>query len=243
MGYEYELDHKYVGPPGVNSRFYGGAEDPYDDNNYHVRKGPKSKVKRNQSHPIQDLPAYFHVNYESLGDSDGYEIKSVIAPLMIHKILLHKLFRNVTFNASPNGYRNDGGIHVNVNRDGHTDSVAPKVFDFLHKTLPSQLAYKMSERRRDSYEMYSPQRPQSDYHSTYSIWGNHYNIINKENSNRFELRLFAAQKHLILPALEMADSLFTLAHDVPSISMENWTNFISSKLKYAHIKEHVRKYS
>jgi hypothetical protein len=230
MGYEYEIQSHNYGPPSpaVNG-WYQHPGESY--RTLHTRL-PTSKY----THPIRDLPNYFQVAYESLGGGRGYEIKSVIAPLKIHKLFITKyVFPNVTFNDHPNGSKNNGGIHVSTHRTRANVTDFNRVANFLHKTLKRGHAIKISQRIPRTFDQFSPQRPYDN------CWGEHYNIINHQNHNRYEFRLFAAQKHLLLPALEMSDSLFTLAREVDAITMDNWTTFINSKAKYKHIAEHVEK--
>jgi hypothetical protein len=97
------------------------------------------------------------------------------------------------------------------------------------------LFFRLSERDDQSFDIFCPQQNEFE-----EGWCGHYGIINRENPNRFEFRMFAAQKHLLLPALEMADSLFSLAKEVEDITLTCWQNFISKKLKYIHIAEHLK---
>jgi hypothetical protein len=208
--------------------------------NTYVKTG---KAKYPIRHPIQDLPNHFHVSYEGLGGGNGYEIKSAVAPLSIHKILIKRfLFPNVTFNDSPNGHNNNGGIHVSISRTDETNAQLRKVFSFLHSGMEKQLALALSERKLSTFNLFAKRRRVTQGMldvGAYHQWYGHYNIINCENPDRFELRMFAAQKHLLLPALEMADSLFSLAKQVDKITTAKWMAFIGSKLKYKDIYNHA----
>lgn len=235
MGYEYEIDSPDFGPPGSVTT---AQWQTHTRHSYHATtfvRGTPIKKKAILQHPIRDLPKYFHVSYEGLGGGYGYEIKSVIAPLSIHKLLARRyLFPNVTFNTQPNGRDNNGGIHVSISINDLTQPHHLKVFDFLHNKFKRSHAFKLSERSRHSMT-FCEQSPETN------AWHGHYSLITKENTNRYEFRLFAAQQHLLLPALEMADSLFSLAQETEVITLGSWTNFINTKTKYKDIAEHVKR--
>lgn len=233
MGYEYEIQSPDYGIPAV-----GGWIS--ENGSYYVQ------INRNlEKHPIKTLPPFYHCRYESLGSAYGYEIKSPVAPLSIHKQIVKRyLFPNVDFRDRQNRH---GGIHVSVSRNEFTKPHYKKVFYFLHKDMPRNFQVKLSHRTIYSLNSYARQtslETQSDWYAygcSGSWWGHHYAVINYENANRFEFRLFAARKHLLIPALEMADSLFSLAAQVEKVTMENWTKFVASKLKYADINDLVKK--
>jgi hypothetical protein len=240
LGYEYEIDSIDYGPPQPRNEWHNGSA--YCN---HTIKVPKNFRGANKDHPIKTLPNFFHLSYESLGRGNGYEIKSVIAPMSIHKQIIKRvLFPNVTFNDDP---RNAGGIHVSISRTPRTQACHERVFQFLHVDMPRPLQLKLSERTKHSFDQYARQvaPPPTPYQydpfapPRYS-WSSHYAIINRENHNRYEFRMFHARKHLLLPAIEMAHSLFELATETKTITMENWTSFIKKKLKYQHIADHVR---
>jgi hypothetical protein len=227
IGFEYE----------IQSRNYGAPRDWTPDPVQPNRLIPSPSSKFSKSHPIKYLPPNYQLQYEGLGGRKyGYEIKSPIAPLTIHKRIIKRfLFPNIRTNEKPNGPKNHGAIHVSISRNKFTNPHHLKVFHFLHSDAPEAFLLKLSERHPDTFDLYSPQCYNPDY------WQSHYAIINHENSNRFELRLFASRKHLLLPALEMADSLFNLATQVEKVTMEAWTRFVASKLKYADLNALVRK--
>jgi hypothetical protein len=238
MGYEYEIQSPNYGLPVSDGWTH------IDPDTYAVVT-PRAATPQ---HPIKNLPNFYHLQYESLGDGlRGYEIKSPVAPLSIHKQIVKRyLFPNVRFNNKPNGHQNYGGIHVSISNDKYTRPHHEKVFKFMHLDMPREFQLKLSEREAKSLNTFAQQtkhklfRDANAYGSTI-CWGHHYAVINRENVNRFELRLFAAQKHLLIPALEMADSLFSLAALVDKLTMENWTRFVASKLKYADLNILVKK--
>lgn len=202
-------------------------------------KLPASKRVTGKISPIRNVPNYFHVSYECLGATDGYEIKSVIAPLCIHKHLIKRvLFKGVTFNHHPNGVKNEGGIHVSVNRDERTTALQEKVFSFVHN-LPRKTLKALSERNQETLDQFARSYP-TDNSVHEDGWCEHYSVINYENDDRYEFRLFAAQQHLLIPAIEMADSLFEAAEKIETLTFDSWEQFIRSKLKYAAIAAHVK---
>ncbi|WFU14425.1 hypothetical protein [Bradyrhizobium sp. CB3481] len=246
LGYEYEIDWPYAGPPAalLDRTFhpiYTGTDgdDFYDvdDMPIYIKlpRGDKRVDRKAMVNPIRILPPYFQVRYEPLGHSSGYEIKSAIAPMSIHKRLIKRiLFKGVSFNEHPNGPKNDGGIHVSINRDYTVNPLKDKVFPFAHN-FPRQALLKISERQPETLDLYAQQHPDCP-----AKQAERYSVLNTANSNRFEFRLFAAQKHLLIPAIEMADSLFNAARDIEELTVETWTNYINSKVKYVDIAQHVR---
>lgn len=184
------------------------------------------------------VPNHFKVEYEPFGGrQSGCEIKSVIAPLSIHKLLAHKLLANVPLNLSENVITN-AGIHVNIDSSGAAHTVWKKVFTFLHERSEHDNFFKLSKRTRPNFDQNCPQRPTTLANMNRQWFSDHYNIINWQNTERFEFRLFSAHPTLLLPALEMADSLFKHAHDVDVITMASWRSYINRFKKYEHIKEH-----
>lgn len=183
------------------------------------------------------LPTHFKVQYEGFGPGAGCEIKSVIAPLFLHKQFIRKFVEKIPLSTLSNNETN-GGIHVNISVTDAALDVWKKVFSFLHNPVDRLSFFKMSKRTSRSFDVNCPSRPNGIRNMDRLVYLAHYNIINWENPERFEFRLFAAHPTLLLPALEMADSLFKYAHDVDVITMAGWRQYITRFKKYEHIKEH-----
>lgn len=187
--------------------------------------------RRQLTHNIQTrLPNYFKVEYEGFGNGSGCEIKSVVAPLFLHKQFWNRYISKLPLYDGPNADTiTDGGIHVSVSRTPFTEQGKMKVFNFLHDLLNRPSFFKLSKRTQHNFDCYAPSHPNP---SLPRVWTNHYNIINQENSNRYEFRLFAAHPTLLLPALEMCDSLFMLAPEVNEINFTNFRKYITKFSKY-----------
>lgn len=231
MGYEYENRHGSISG-------YGDREDRL-----------KAALVATT---LAALPNYFQAEYEGFGNATGVEIKSVVAPLFLHKQFWNRYVSKIPFDLSPNSSRNDSGIHVSISRTPFTIAQQTKVFAFLHDPANRPHFFKMSKRTQHSFDVNCPSNPNGNRHDTWdetlrryvpnmsgpADWRDHYNMINTENPNRFEFRLFAAHPTLMLPALEMCDALFKMAPDYDVITMQNFRTYIGCFKKYEHIKEH-----
>ncbi|SHH47583.1 hypothetical protein [Bradyrhizobium erythrophlei] len=198
---------------------------------------------------VSQLPLYFKVEYEGFGAASGCEIKSVVAPLFLHKQFWLKKVSKIAFHMEENNNQtNDSGIHVSVSRTPFTTAQQTKVFGFLHDPANRPLFFKMSRRTTQSFNTNCPSNPKGNtywdgraykyVHHEPPHWNDHYNMINTENRERYEFRLFAAHPTLLLPALEMCDSLFKFADIVDQITFPTWRAYIARFKKYQHIKEH-----
>jgi hypothetical protein len=179
------------------------------------------------------LPRPYIVNWEGIDYSNncqtyGYEIKSPVAPLHYHKFLIRKhKFKDIKWNTDP---FNRGGIHVNISNDirrGHQRR--DKIADFLAANRDEMC--QLSGRREEHFNLFAQSNCES-YH--------YYNILSTRKSTCFELRMFHAQPHLLLPALEFADSTFMLATEAGAITMDKWIKFINRWPRYRNIAQHVR---
>jgi hypothetical protein len=183
------------------------------------------------------LPTHFKVRFEGFGGGMGCEIKSVVAPLSIQKLFIKKYLDKISLSTLPNEKTN-GGIHINISSNGPARIVWKEVFRFLHDLDNRESFFKLSKRTRRSFDQNAPSHPNVNQNFGRLEYTDHYNIINWQNTERFEFRLFAAHPTLLLPALEMADSLFKYAHDVDTITFDGWRAYINRFKKYEHIKEH-----
>jgi hypothetical protein len=234
MGYEYENTHPkrlFISNLGWDEANIKEAE---------IKKDCLSK-----------LPVHFQVQYESFGAASGCEIKSVVAPLFLHKQFWNRYVSKLTLDESPNSQTNDSGIHVSVSRTPVTEAGKAAVFGFLHALENRKLFFKISKRTGTSFNLNAPSNPNGqsqeyiDAAGRYALhtttppnWKHHYNIINDENTERFEFRLFAAHPTLLLPALEMMDALFKMAVTDDVITIPTFRAYISKFKKYEHIKDH-----
>ena len=65
-------------------------------------------------------------------------------------------------------------------------------------------------------------------------------IITAHKAYAFELRLFKALPHLLLPALEWGDSLFMAADHVPAeLNWDNWRKFVSDRKQYSNLEAYL----
>jgi hypothetical protein len=184
-----------------------------------------------------ETPKNYVVNWEHIATNDrgggvyGWEYKSPVAPLFLHKLQV-KAFRRLTpFNTQPNGKKNNGGIHVNIERNSATAPHADTVFQFLHRDFPNTQLRKLSGRSDSSFNEFCNQN-NSEWD-----WGMYYGVITSRKSYAYELRLFAAHPDLILPSLEMGDSLFRMAQETDEITMESYRNYLNQP-QYKNLAAH-----
>lgn len=211
MGYEYEIDNR-----------------KYNDD--YGRK-PQNKAP---------LPSRFQGRYESLGASNGFEIKSPVAPLQYHKLRAAILFQKLDFTT---GTRNNGGIHVHVTRPDR-QNVWPRnnydlppndieIFKFMHDyNVKDKFLFPISGRTRYSFDEYCGS----------SNWAAHYGIINYRHDN-YEIRVFKAKTHLLIPALEFCDGLFSYAYSKEEpfdITVDGLITYFHRHKKYSSICKVIR---
>lgn len=224
LGYEYELQ-------------FGDARD-WDNR------------KRNSVKPKIDIEG-FNMNWESICYSRGqigWEIRSLVAPLNFHKILWRKILQN---NPMEQGdiENNGAGIHVHIENNERTRQNMHKVFEFLHKADFERLA-KMSGRDKLALNAYVKQHykekpipvteiKRNGRNASYELYS-HCGIINSESEKTYEVRLFSARPHLLVPALEACDSLTRLSEEVDKITFENWDTYTKRHLRYKEINELIR---
>lgn len=185
------------------------------------------------------LPKYFQAQKESTGHSYCCEIKSVVAPLMVHKILIRKLLRDNDLKNPGKNTSGSSGIHVHIGRTDRTHAVAPKVFAFMHDLDNRSFFKKISNRSGTQFEEWAYQ-----YGKTFP-WDqafSHCAILNVERRTTFELRLFGAQPHVLLPAVEFADALFTGAEQMEEVNIESFMNYVDKTKKYKDISAHIHSY-
>jgi hypothetical protein len=164
--------------------------------------------------------------FECLGCRDGWEIKSHVAPLHMHRPMIERFLGIADFNTCSNGHRNEGGIHINVSRNTFTERSHNKVFSFLHDPKNYDALFKMSKRSKDRWQNFCQQQPSSFYNQ-------YYGIITSRKVFAFELRMFAAHPNLLIPAMEVADSLFRLAPQLDSdLTFDAWEQFTRNNPRY-----------
>lgn len=215
LGYEYEVDVNTAGKaPFWNNRVCVNPNNPL---------------------PWCPLPQEYRWHYEGMNKHTGIEICSAVMPLREHrKVVKGFLNSEIPFNRQQSGRLNGGGIHVSVDNAGPAKTVKDKVFKLLHVGLTEQELLRISKRGAESLRMWT--RQFGDYKNV----GSHYGVINNENYDRYEFRLFAAHPDLLMPALEMADSLFCGAMvSSPEFTLDEYRQYIDNKLRYRNIRNHL----
>jgi hypothetical protein len=169
-----------------------------------------------------------HYDYETHEDIEGYEIKSPIAPLHYHKYLMRKhKFHNIKWNTDPDNY---GGIHINISNDiPNAQDRRDKIVDWLTNNYDDM--HQLSGRQKHHFLHYAKINEHCQHY---------YHILSTRKTMAYELRMFHAQPHLLLPALEFADSTFMLATEAGAITMDKWIKFINRWPRYRSIANHVR---
>jgi len=198
-----------------------------------IPMGFEYEIERTSQYAKPKLPDGFVVQWEGLHWDNGlqicgYEIKSPIAPLHYHKYLLRRYFKDIKWCYDP---ENHGGIHVNVStsiRRGRERR--DKIADFALKYRDEM--QQISGRSEYSFNKYANVELEAP---------NYYSFISTRKTHAFELRMFHAQPHLLLPALEFTDSMFELAdHEAGGITMDSWLRYINRWPRYRSISQHVR---
>ena len=223
MGFEYEIDD------GVKKHIFT------DTGN--------SKKTFSRNPPWTKLPT----NYLVVEDYYKFEVQSPVAPLRIHRLQIRSFLNNTKFNTKSSENKNSGGIHINVERNNFTTRVSNNVFQFLHNPVYYDKFQKLSHRCSDSMIRWASnvktlnkfRNPeyQIKLEHLYSntIWGNKNLIITAHKSYAFELRLFKALPHLLIPALEMGESLFHAADHVEAeLNWDNWREYVN-KPRYKNL--------
>lgn len=176
------------------------------------------------------LPKHYSYAYEGLGHSDGYEIKSSVAPLRTTKQEIRKLSPIIQWDI-PSPENNDGGIHINIARNSYTRAQVEKVFQFLHDLNNREWLLTLSERSESSFSLYSPPRGTNSFN-----WGRYYGIITTRKTYAYEFRMFKAKPHLLIPACEFIHALFDLAPQVEQLTTNNIKTYIERFDRYRSIR-------
>lgn len=210
--------------------------------------GYEYEIHTNKKPEFHKLPYGFHCEREYIHDSIfGWEIKSPVAPLFYHKYLFKK-FPRLPWNLKNNGPHNSGGIHIHIQKSSQHYQDRDKIVEFL--SANKQKAYLISGRCSHSFEYYS-QIPECmnevdylddnyDEDLIYDDPDSHYNVLNTDHDNSYEFRLFAAHPKLLLPALEMADSMFCLVREKNEITWNTWLAFIKRWPRYKNIYKRIK---
>lgn len=177
------------------------------------------------------VPARYHARFEHIANpcTYGWEFKSPVAPLSYHKQTVRNFLGKVEFNREPNGIRNQGGIHVNVSKEGVTGSTYQKVKGFLFDRNLRDTFLKISKRDAGQFDQYCTQRDH---------W--YYGVITDRKEYAYEFRMFAALPDLLLPALEMTDSLFELSRQTERVTLDSWIGFVAGKKRYENIEREIK---
>ena len=186
------------------------------------------------------LPPKFDLQYESLGYSHGFEIKSPVANLQTHKRIWGKLTKK--FSVAQSDSRHDGGIHVNVS---NVNTPYPEAF--VRLMYDHQKIFRTASGRDiDSWNEFCCFHYDDDHYDNdnYTFIGEHYHIFNTDKPYAYEFRMFKAEPHLLLPALELADAAVTICRPFgeqginrvgdPFLTMGTMLKFLSSSTKYSH---------
>src|SRR6266403_3936715 len=179
------------------------------ENKYHMVRGYTQRDQEQRSKVTTDtlalLPNYFQAQYEGFVNSSGVEIKSVVAPLFLHKQFWNRYVSKIPFDMTANSQTNDSGIHVSISKTTFTDQQKDKVFTFLHTKANRPAFLRLSKRTQRSLDQNAPSNPRGNPRRLWNErlrcsenqwpdtpeWLDYYNTTTTENTNRFEFRLFA----------------------------------------------------
>lgn len=212
------------------------------DRRHGIPLGYEYEVHCHEANFPTNFPYGFVTAYESLGGAMGWEIKSPVAPLYYHKYLLKKL-PQIPWNRHPNGTKNQGGIHINIEKTDNPPESRDSIYKFLQEN--EQHIFKLSYRSSNTFKTFAKLTDFAKYNPTgqYTLVSDdpshYYNILSSRKPNCYEFRMFAALPHLLMPALEMADSMFMLVRE-QDITWDSWTNYIKRWPRYRNIWGHVK---
>lgn len=176
----------------------------------------------------QTLPNHYSFAYEYLSViSQGYEIKSSVAPLRTLKAEVERIYPLLEL-GPVSASSSDGGIHINISKTNYTKTYHNKVFQFLHNTSNFDFLLSLSHRRSNHFTGNARQLPSFSY-------DNYCGIITTRKTYAYELRMFGAEPSLLVPALEFAHALFDLASQVDELTIDNVKAHIKRWRRYSHI--------
>lgn len=240
LGFEYEIDHIKFSK--------GELEILKEDSDYVFNDNFKRNLLRKVEKDFPDFKLTFDGSHNERSEkygrfhSIGLEFRSPVGPLSANNFWADELIPYAEKqNPEFNGIHNNGGIHVNIQRNAFTEKAAPKVFKFIHSITNWKFIHAISKRgvgpnppagrwayagRKDSF-----------------LYPNHlvndkYSLITAHKTYAFEIRLFGAHPTVLKPAIEFAHACFIMSSnltDVEVITVKSFVKWISTRRRYVNL--------
>lgn len=248
LGFEYEVDHIIF-----NAK---EKEAMRDDSIY--RDSFRHKKYENLKTTFPDFKltwdGYHNESSTKYGTfrTIGIELRSPVGPLSANLFWADELIPYAEKqNPEFNGKHNNGGIHINIQKNEYTDKSAAKVFKFIHNADSWKFIKQISKRGvTDNPEVinnanweYAKRRDVRDL--GYGLVKNKFSLITAHKSYAYEIRLFGAHPTVLKPAIQFAHACFIMAYQTKKdkITVKSFVKWISTRKRYIDlynfIIEHV----
>ena len=240
LGFEYEVDHINWTEKQKEKLAYG--------NMYRGDFAQKKMDSLRKKFPDYNLTfdGSHREDSEKYGKfkSIGIEFRSPVGPLSANIFWANELIpyaekQNTEFN----GKHNNGGIHINIQKNGYTDKAAPKVFEFIHNPSSWKFIKQISKRGvTDNPSVTHNERWEYAKRKDIKDWPNKivrdkYSLITGYKSYAYEIRLFGGHPTVLIPAIQFAHACFIMAYQTKEekITVKSFIKWISTRKRYVEL--------
>lgn len=240
LGFEYEVDHinwtkpekEELAQSNINRSDF--VQKKID---FLIRKFPDYSLIFDGSH-YEDSEKYGKFG------SMGIEFRSPVGPLSANEFWANELIpyaekQNTEFN----GKHNNGGIHINIQKNDYTNKAAPKVFEFIHSPDSWKFIKQISKRgvtdnpsvTHNERWKYAKRRDIQDWNG--GIVKNKYSLITGHKSYAYEIRLFGGHPTVLIPAIQFAHACFIMGYQTKDekITVKSFIKWISTRKRYTEL--------
>lgn len=243
LGFEYEIDH-------INWT----KKEKEIILNFDTRETFKIKLLEKLKTSFPDFKLCYDGSHREKSEkygtfnSIGIEFRSPVGPLTANEFWADELIpyaqkQNVEFN----GTHNNGGIHINIQKNEYTKKAASKVFEFIHNIDSWKFIKKISKRgltnnpeiSHNERWGYAKRQDISEYKN--KIVDNKYSLITGHKSYAYEIRFFGAHPTVLKPAIEFAHACFILANQTKNekITVKSFIKWVSTRKRYINLYNHI----
>lgn len=176
--------------------------------------------------------------------SMGIEFRSPVGPLSANEFWANELIPYAEKqNKEFNGKHNNGGIHINIQKNEYTDKAAPKVFEFIHSLNSWKFIKQISKRGvTDNLSVSHNERWEYARRIDTQDWPNKivrdkYSLITGHKSYAYEIRLFGGHPTVLIPAIQFAHACFIMAYQTKEkkITIKSFIKWISTRKRYVEL--------
>lgn len=240
LGFEYEIDH---------IKFNEKEKEIMKENSdYVTRDNFKTKIRTKAEKAFPDFKLTWdgshHERSEKYGtfQSIGLEFRSPVGPLSANIFWADELIPYAEKqNPEFNGVHNNGGIHINIQRNAFTEKAAPKVFKFIHSNSSWKFIHTISKRGVGARPPagrweYASRKDSSSYPN--HLVKDKYSLITAHKTYAFEIRLFGGHPTVLKPAIEFAHACFIMSSklkDDKEITVKSFVKWISTRKRYVNL--------